>query len=90
MGNMMRNLQEMDDMSGPRIIKTHIPFKLLNPKLLDTSKVSRFTLLISIAVPVFFSDRYLSSVWYIQLFSTATTQLEKCVVSHENQLIRSY
>ena len=54
MGNMMRNLQEMDDMSGPRIIKTHIPFKLLNPKLLDTSKVSRFMLLISIAVPVFF------------------------------------
>jgi len=39
MGNMMRNLEEMEDMSGPRILKTHIPFKLLNPKLLDTSKV---------------------------------------------------
>ena len=39
LGNMMRNLQEMEDMSGPRILKTHIPFHLLNPKLLDTSKV---------------------------------------------------
>jgi len=42
MGNMMRNLEEMEDMSGPRILKTHIPFKLLNPKLLDTSKVSDY------------------------------------------------
>ena len=78
MGNMMRNLQEMDEMSGPRIIKTHIPFKLLNPKLLDTSKVSRFTLLISIAVPVFFSDRYLSSVWYIQLIFNCDSIGEMC------------
>lgn len=39
LGNMMPSLGEMEDMQGPRIIKSHVPFYLLNPKLLDTSKV---------------------------------------------------
>merc|ERR1712071_348807 len=39
MGNMMPNIVEMDEMTGPRIIKCHLPFYLLHPQLLDTSEV---------------------------------------------------
>ena len=31
-------------MSQKRIIKTHLPFQMLNPRLLDTSKVFFFSL----------------------------------------------
>jgi hypothetical protein len=35
----MRDVDEMEQMTEPRIIKSHLPLYLLNPKLLDTSKV---------------------------------------------------
>jgi len=38
-GKMIRDLDELDRMNTPRVIKTHLPLYLLNPKLLDTSKV---------------------------------------------------
>jgi len=39
LGNMARTMEEIEDMEEQRIIKTHIPFYLLHPQLLDTSKV---------------------------------------------------
>jgi len=38
-GKMIRDLDELERMTTPRVIKTHLPLYLLNPKLLDTSKV---------------------------------------------------
>lgn len=38
-GHVMRDVDEMEQMTEPRIIKSHLPLYLLNPKLLDTSKV---------------------------------------------------
>ncbi|EFX84144.1 hypothetical protein DAPPUDRAFT_301389 [Daphnia pulex] len=38
-GHVMRDVEEMEEMTEPRIIKSHLPLYLLNPKLLDTSKV---------------------------------------------------
>lgn len=34
-------LQVREDMPSPRILQTHLPFYLLHPKLLDTSKVPK-------------------------------------------------
>lgn len=42
MGNVMRNLDDMNHMSERRVIKTHLPFYLLPPNLLETSKVALF------------------------------------------------
>ena len=39
---MMIPLEKIETMPSPRVIKSHLPFHLLHPKLLDTSKVSRF------------------------------------------------
>lgn len=39
-GDLMRDLDAIDEMNSPRVIKSHMPFFLLNPTLLDTSKVS--------------------------------------------------
>lgn len=39
MGNMTRTVEEIEDMKEQRIIKTHLPFYMLHPQLLDTSKV---------------------------------------------------
>lgn len=33
-------VENVEKMPSPRIIKTHLPFYLLNPKLLETSKVN--------------------------------------------------
>ena len=38
-GKMIRDLDELNRLNTPRVIKTHLPLYLLNPKLLDTSKV---------------------------------------------------
>lgn len=38
-GDVMRDLDEITRMESPRVIKSHLPFYLLNPTLLDTSKV---------------------------------------------------
>jgi hypothetical protein len=38
LGNQMLN--SVNKMASPRILKSHMPFYLLHPKLLDTSKVS--------------------------------------------------
>lgn len=38
-GDRMRDLKAIDHMSSPRVIKSHLPFYLLNPDLLDKSKV---------------------------------------------------
>jgi hypothetical protein len=37
----------MEQMTEPRIIKSHLPLYLLNPKLLDTSKVIIFLKILS-------------------------------------------
>lgn len=39
LGDVMRDLGEIDRMESPRVIKSHLPFYLMNPTLLDTSKV---------------------------------------------------
>lgn len=39
-GHVMRDVQEMEQMTETRIIKSHLPLYLLNPELLKTSKVS--------------------------------------------------
>lgn len=36
----MREVEEIDQMTETRVVKSHLPLYLLNPKLLDTSKVS--------------------------------------------------
>ncbi|KAI9552926.1 hypothetical protein GHT06_020810 [Daphnia sinensis] len=38
-GHVMRDVEEMEQMTETRIIKSHLPLYLLNPELLDTSKV---------------------------------------------------
>ena len=42
LGDMLRNVDEIDGMASPRVLKSHLPFYLLNPKLLDTCKVISF------------------------------------------------
>lgn len=42
-GDLMRDLEGIDEMDSPRVIKSHMPLFLLNPTLLDTSKVSQET-----------------------------------------------
>jgi hypothetical protein len=39
---MMLTLDKVEKMPSPRVIKSHLPFYLLNPKLLDTCKVIEF------------------------------------------------
>ena len=39
MGDMMRDLDQLDQMKFPRVLKTHLPLYLLNPTILNTSKV---------------------------------------------------
>ena len=39
-GNQLRDLPALDRMESPRVIKSHLPFYLLSPNLLDTAKVS--------------------------------------------------
>ncbi len=36
---MILTLEMVENMPSPRVIKSHLPFYLLHPKLLDTSKV---------------------------------------------------
>jgi hypothetical protein len=35
---MLITLDKVEQMPSPRVIKSHLPFYLLNPKLLDTCK----------------------------------------------------
>ena len=37
--NQLRDVDDIADMPSPRVIKSHLPFHMLNPQLLDTSKV---------------------------------------------------
>jgi len=39
LGNVMRDVKEIDQMTKPRVIKSHLPLFLLHPELLDTAKV---------------------------------------------------
>ncbi|XP_046656673.1 sulfotransferase 1E1-like [Daphnia pulicaria] len=39
LGDRLRDLKQIDQMAGPRIIKSHLPLYLLNPQVLSTSKV---------------------------------------------------
>lgn len=41
MGDMLRDLDQIEQMDSPRVIKTHLPLYLLNPTLLNTSKVKK-------------------------------------------------
>ena len=43
MGDMMRDLDQLDSMESPRVLKTHLPLYLLNPTILNTSKESAGT-----------------------------------------------
>ena len=43
-GEAIPTLGEIDNMQSPRVLKSHLPFYLLNPKLLDTCKVIAFSL----------------------------------------------
>ena len=40
LGKLIMSLEMIENMLSPRVIKSHLPFHLLHPKLLDTSKVS--------------------------------------------------
>lgn len=40
MGEIIRDLDELESMTSPRVIKSHLPLYLLNPDLLNTSKVT--------------------------------------------------
>ena len=40
LGNQLRDLPGIREMRSPRVLKTHLPFCLLDPDLLDTAKVS--------------------------------------------------
>ena len=42
LGNVMRDVNEIDQMTEPRVIKSHLPLYLLHPELLDTAKVFTF------------------------------------------------
>lgn len=44
-GHVMRDVNEMEQMTEPRIVKSHLPLYLLHPQLLDTSKVNDLNLL---------------------------------------------
>ena len=44
-GHVMRDVNEMEQMTEPRIVKSHLPLYLLHPQLLDTSKVNDLSLL---------------------------------------------
>ena len=44
-GDMVRNLDDIDKMTPPRVFKSHLPFYLLNPQLIDTCKVILFSFL---------------------------------------------
>ncbi|KAI9553518.1 hypothetical protein GHT06_021436 [Daphnia sinensis] len=39
LGDCLRDLEQIDQMAGPRVIKSHLPLYLLNPSVLNTSKV---------------------------------------------------
>ena len=43
LGDCLRDLEQIDQMAGPRIIKSHLPLYLLNPEVLSTSKVRILT-----------------------------------------------
>ena len=38
-GAVMKDVEELDKLPSPRIIKTHLPFYLLPPDVLENSKV---------------------------------------------------
>lgn len=40
-GEANRDLDQLERMKSPRVLKSHLPLYLLHPELLDTSKVSR-------------------------------------------------
>ena len=63
-GHVMRDVEEMEQMTEPRIIKSHLPLYLLNPKLLDTSKVKTISM-----KPLLLLFFFLSSLFihYVQL-----------------------
>lgn len=41
MGPMVRDLDQIEQMESPRVFKSHLPLYLLNPNILNTSKVIR-------------------------------------------------
>ncbi len=36
-GKIVRDIDEFEELSSPRVIKSHLPFYLLNPELLNSS-----------------------------------------------------
>jgi hypothetical protein len=45
--NQLRDVDDIANMPSPRVIKCHLPFYMLNPHLLDTSKVHSLLVLYS-------------------------------------------
>lgn len=39
LGEAMLTVRDLENMPSPRVMKSHLPFYLLHPELLDTSKV---------------------------------------------------
>ena len=62
-GNQLRDLHDLDRMTETRVIKTHLPFYLLHPKVLDTAKVSFFLPVVVVAVVVVVWLRRRASLW---------------------------
>ena len=62
-GDKMYDLNEIERMNSPRIFKSHLPFFLLHPKLLDTSKVLQKDLLVQTIL--FTMIHFFSQVVYI-------------------------
>lgn len=59
LGDCLRDLEQIDQMTGPRIIKSHLPLYLLNPEVLNTSKVC-----IHILSPYYLPILFIQSIQY--------------------------
>lgn len=63
-GHMMMSAAKIDKMPSPRVIRPHLPFNLLPPKLLDTSKVRNHYLILTFIHALHNSSRLLSVTQY--------------------------
>lgn len=43
MGEVIRDIDELENMPSPRVIKSHMPLYMFNPELLNTSKVDQLS-----------------------------------------------
>ena len=62
MGELKRDLVQFERMESPRVIKSHMPLYLLNPTLLDTSKV--MSPILDISTSVFFCTKRRLTIYF--------------------------